>query len=151
MAEFNNNIKSDENNSNANDNMKDSINNTENTTKNNNFSNSSRFKSNKDAEDILAKSRTRIEEIDSEIIDLINERTFLAKDILDSKMFLDIDIYDESREKFIHNKVLKLASDKNINNNSHMIDGVIKIINILIFLSKEEQKEILRRKENGKY
>lgn len=121
---------------------------------NNNFNNydanevnvySSRFNNNEDANNLLNKARMRIEEIDSEIIDLINERTSLAKDILDSKMFLNMDIYDESREKFIHDKVLKLAIDKNINNNSHMIDGVIKIINTLIFLSKEEQKEFLNK------
>ncbi|WP_263641317.1 chorismate mutase [Methanobrevibacter arboriphilus] len=38
------------------------------------------------------------------MIDLIQKRTSLAKDIVMAKIALDMDIYDESREKLIYEK-----------------------------------------------
>ena len=55
-------------------------------------------------------------------------------------------IYDESREKAVHEKIEKLAKEKDL-------DVVIidQIVNMLTILSKNEQKEILRRNVDGQY
>jgi len=104
------------------------------------------FNSEDEANIILKNSREEIDKIDNEIISLISKRTFLAKDIINAKIFLDMDIYDKNREKVIYDKVSKLAIDKNIDKNI-----LIKIMNLLTKLSKDQQKEILKRKKNGKY
>lgn len=104
------------------------------------------FNNEYDAKNILKNSREQIDKIDNEIISLISRRTLLAKDIVNAKIFLDMDIYDKNREKVIYDKVSKLAIDKNIDKNS-----LIKIMNLLTKLSKDQQKEILKRKKNGKH
>jgi chorismate mutase len=104
------------------------------------------FDSEIEARYILKNSREEIDKIDNEIINLIANRTLLAKDIINAKIFLDMDIYDKNREKVIYDKVSKLAIDKNIDKNI-----IIKIIDLLTKLSKDQQKEILERKKNGKY
>ncbi|MBZ9571153.1 chorismate mutase [Methanobrevibacter sp. TMH8] len=95
----------------------------------------------KDPEKILHSSRKEIDQIDSEIIDLIQRRTSLAKDIVLSKLALDMDIFDESREKLIYEKLEKLANDKNLTQNTK--NSVFQIMDILINLSKKEQEEII--------
>ena len=95
----------------------------------------------KDPEKILHSSRKEIDQIDSEIIDLIQRRTSLAKDIVLSKLALDMDILDDSREKLIYEKLEKLANDKNLNQNTK--NSVFQIMDILINLSKKEQEEII--------
>ncbi|MDR2967503.1 MAG: chorismate mutase [Methanobacteriaceae archaeon] len=104
------------------------------------------FNNEYEAKNILKNSREEIDKIDKEIISLISKRTLLAKDIINVKIFLGMDIYDKNREKVIYDKVSKLAIDKNIDKNI-----LIKIMNILTKLSKDQQKEILKRKKNGKY
>jgi chorismate mutase len=104
------------------------------------------FNSENEAMNILKSSREQIDNIDNEIVELISQRTLLAKDIVNAKIFLDMDIYDKNREKVIYDKVSKLAIDKNIDKNI-----LIKIMNLLTKLSKDQQKEILKRKKNGKY
>ncbi len=56
------------------------------------------FNNKEEAEILLEKSRNRIDEIDNELMDLISQRTSLAKDIVLAKDYLGIPIYDESRE-----------------------------------------------------
>ena len=104
------------------------------------------FNNEDEAKNILKNSREEIDKIDNEIISLISKRTLLAKDIINAKIFLDMDIYDKKREKVIYDKVSKLAIDKNIDKSI-----LIKIMNILTKLSKDQQKEILKRKKNGKH
>ena len=108
--------------------------------------NKKKFKSTDEAKDILKNSREEIDKIDNEIINLISKRTLFAKDIINAKIFLEMEIYDENREKVIYDKVSKLAIDKNIDKNI-----LINIMNLLTKLSKDQQKEILKRKKNGKY
>ena len=72
------------------------------------------FKNREDAEILLKESRERIDEIDNALFDLISQRTALAKDIVFSKDYLGLPIYDESREKAIHKKVEKLAKENNL-------------------------------------
>ncbi len=104
------------------------------------------FKSKDEAQKLLNDSRTKIDEIDNKLFGLICKRTSLAKDIALAKNYLEIPIYDKSREKIIFDKTEKLA-------NENAIDREImgQIMNMLTILSKNEQTEILRRVENGKY
>ena len=104
------------------------------------------FENEKEARILLEESRMRIDEIDNELCDLISERTSLAKGIVFSKQYLGMPIYDESREKAVHEKIEKLAKEKDL-------DVVIidQIVNMLTILSKNEQKEILRRNADGQY
>ena len=104
------------------------------------------FKNEIEAKSILKSSREEIDKIDNKIISLISKRTMFAKDIIDAKIFLNMEIYDENREKVIYDKVSKIAIDKNIDK-----DILIKIMNLLTKLSKDQQREILERKKNGKY
>jgi chorismate mutase len=89
---------------------------------------------------LLQTSRTKIDEMDELLIDLIEKRTLLARDILNAKLVLGIEIEDKKREEFIHNKIKEIAREKNIDEVS-----LTRIIKILTDMSKEEQKKILRR------
>jgi len=89
---------------------------------------------------LLQISRTKIDEMDKLLIDLIEKRTLLARDILSAKLILGIEIEDKKREEFIHNKIKDIAREKNIDEVS-----LTRIIKILTDMSKEEQKKILRR------
>ena len=92
------------------------------------------FNNKKEAEDLLEKSRNRIDEIDNELIDLISQRTSLAKDIVLAKDFLGIPIYDGSREEEIHKKIRRLSEEKGLD-----ADIIDQIIDMLTTLSKTEQ------------
>ncbi|MDD3985807.1 MAG: chorismate mutase [Methanobacterium sp.] len=89
---------------------------------------------------LLQISRNKIDEMDKLLIDLIEKRTLLARDILSAKLTLGIEIEDKKREEFIHNKIKDIAREKNIDEVS-----LTRIIKILTDMSKEEQKKILRR------
>lgn len=104
------------------------------------------FKNENEAQELLDNSRIQIDEIDNELFELICKRTSLAKDIVLAKTYLDMPIYDKSREKIIFDKSQKLADEKNLD-----ADIIEQIMNMLIILSKNEQNKILRRIENGKY
>ncbi|WP_458456740.1 chorismate mutase [Methanobrevibacter sp.] len=104
------------------------------------------FNNKEEAEKLLKESRKRIDEIDNELFDLISQRTSLAKDIALSKEFIGMPIYDKSREEEIHNKIKRLSQENNLD-----VDIIDQIVNMLTILSKNEQKEILRRNVNGQY
>ena len=91
-----------------------------------------------EAQNVLQASRKRIDEIDNDLVNLISERTSLAKDIVSAKVFLGMEIYDKSREEQVHAKVNKLAEDLNIDK-SILSD----IMDMLTTLSKNRQREIL--------
>ena len=99
-----------------------------------------------EAEILLKKSRERIDEIDNALFDLISERTSLAGDIAFSKEYLEMPIFDKNREDAIHKKVERIAEEKGLD-----VDIIDQIVNMLIILSKNEQKKILRRNVNGQY
>ena len=104
------------------------------------------FENEKEAKILLEESRMRIDEIDNELCDLISERTSLAKGIVFSKQYLGMPIYDENREKIVHEKIERLAKEKDLD-----VDIIDQIVNMLTILSKNEQKEILRRNVDGQY
>jgi chorismate mutase len=89
---------------------------------------------------LLKKSRIKIDEMDEKLIDLIEKRTLLARDIVNAKLVLGIEIEDQKREAYIHDKIKQIAREKNIDEVS-----LTNIIKILTDMSKEEQKKILRR------
>ena len=93
------------------------------------------------AEKTLTSSRKEIDQIDDELIDLIQRRTSLSKDIVLSKLALNMDIFDPRRERNIYEKIEKIANEKNLNHNTK--NSLIGIMDILINLSKKEQKEII--------
>ena len=99
-----------------------------------------------EAELLLKESRKRIDEIDNALFDLISERISLAKDIALSKDYLGMPIFDKSREDEIHEKVEKLSRENGLD-----VDIIDQIVNMLTTLSKNEQKEILRRNVDGQY
>ena len=104
------------------------------------------FENKEEAEILLNKSRQRIDEIDNALFDLISQRTSLAKDIAISKDYLGMPIYDKSREDAIHEKVERLSEENGLD-----VDIIDQIVNMLTMLSKNEQKEILRRNVDGQY
>ena len=96
------------------------------------------FENKDDACKTLMESRKRIDEIDNDLVNLISERTSLARSIVLAKVFLGMEIYDKSREDEVHAKVSKLAQEKNIDD-----DILGDIMNMLTILSKNKQREIL--------
>lgn len=91
-----------------------------------------------EAEKLLNDSRKKIDEFDDQIINLILERTSLAKDIITAKKILNKDLFDSSREEVIHNKIRNAVADKEINT-----EKVLEIFDLLAGISKEEQKKYL--------
>ena len=104
------------------------------------------FKSKEEAEILLKESRKRIDKIDNALLDLISERTSLANDIVLSKHYLGMPIYDKSREEAVHAKIKRMAEENDLD-----VDIIDQIVNMLTILSKNEQKKILRRNVNGQY
>ncbi len=93
-----------------------------------------------EASKLLQNSRTKIDEMDEVLIDLIEKRTSLARDIVNAKLVLGIEIEDKKREEYIQAKIKEIAREKKIDEVS-----LTSIIKILTDMSKEEQKKILRR------
>lgn len=104
------------------------------------------FKNKKEAEELLKASRKSIDEIDNQLLDLISQRTALAKDIASSKDYLEMPVFDEFREKAIHEKIKRLSEEKNLD-----VDIINQIVDMLTILNKNAQKGILRRNADGKY
>ena len=102
------------------------------------------FNNKQEAENLLKESRNRIDEIDNELFDLICQRTSIAKDVALAKDYLGMPIYDKTREDAIHAKIKKLSDENGID-----MDIIDQIVNMLTILSKNEQKEILRRNVDG--
>lgn len=93
-----------------------------------------------EASRLLQESRTKIDEMDEMLIDLVEKRTLLARDIVNAKLVLGIEIEDKKREAYIHEKIKQIAREKNIDEVS-----LTSIIKILTDMSKKEQIKILRR------
>ncbi|WP_296874321.1 chorismate mutase [uncultured Methanobrevibacter sp.] len=104
------------------------------------------FNNKEEAEILLEESRKRIDEIDNALFDLISERTSLAMGIVLSKDYLGKPVYDKSREDAIHEKIRRMAEENNLD-----VDIIDQIVSMLTILSKNAQKEILRRNDDGQY
>lgn len=99
-----------------------------------------------EAEELLEKSRNRIDEIDNELFDLISQRTSLALDIALSKDYLGMPVYDKSREDEVHRKIGDFCEELGLD-----VDIIDQIVDMLTILNKNEQKKILRRNADGQY
>jgi len=104
------------------------------------------FKNKQEAEELLKKSRNRIDEIDNELFDLIYQRTSLAKDIALSKDYLNMPIFDKGREDIVHKKIDDLCTDLGLDT-----EIINQIVDMLTILNKNEQEKILRRNVDGQY
>ncbi len=93
-----------------------------------------------EASRLLQDSRIKIDEMDEKLIDLIEKRTLLARDVVSAKQVLGIEIEDKKREEYIQTKIKEIARERNIDEVS-----LTRIIKILTDMSKEEQKKMLRR------
>ncbi len=94
---------------------------------------------------MLLDSRKRIDEIDNEIFDLICQRTSFAMDIALAKRTILACLYMIRKERIQFIKKLGSCLKKN-----HIdVDISNQIMDMLTTLSKNEQKEILRRNVNG--
>ena len=102
------------------------------------------FNNKEEAEELLKKSRKRIDEIDNDVFNLISQRTSLAKDIALCKDYIGMPIWDKSREDVIHKKVEKFAEENGLD-----VDIANQIVDLLTILNKNAQKEILRRNADG--
>lgn len=89
---------------------------------------------------LLRTSRDKIDQIDDQIIELIEERTSLAGEIGTAKKVLNRDIKNTEREDYIQQKIKKIAKEKNIDENS-----ILEIMDILMKLNKSEQEKIVGR------
>ena len=98
------------------------------------------FKDENEAKLLLEESREKIDQLDNDLINLINERTSLAKNIVMAKDYLSMDIYDKNREKLVQEKSKKLANEKHIDE-----DIISQIMELLVTLSKNEQKNIIKK------
>ena len=104
------------------------------------------FNNKEEAEILLEESRKRIDEIDNALFDLISERTSLARGIVLSKDYLGKPVYDKSREDAIHEKIRRMAEENDLD-----VDIIDQIVSMLTILSKNAQKETLRRNDDGLY
>lgn len=98
------------------------------------------FKDENEAKMLLKESREKIDQLDNDLINLINERTALAKNIVMAKDYLSMDIYDKNREKLVQEKSKRLANELHIDE-----DIIAQIMELLVTLSKNEQKNIIKK------
>jgi chorismate mutase len=85
---------------------------------------------------LLEELRTKIENIDIEILNLIDQRTNLAKAILDAKREEGKPINDTEQEKTVINKITEAAIEKGLDSESITI-----IFEMLIKMNVERQHE----------
>ena len=85
----------------------------------------------------LKEIRVKIEKIDAQIINLIGQRTALAKDVLDAKKAQNIPINDAQQNKVVLERVANLATERGLDG-----EEVKKIFEILIRMNIERQHEM---------
>ncbi len=86
--------------------------------------------------------RTNIDDIDKDIINLLEERIKLCKDISDIKKSKNLKVYDKKREENILNNIRK----KTTTDNENLIINIYK--NILKHSKEVQKKNILRQDYN---
>jgi chorismate mutase len=85
----------------------------------------------------LKELRTRIEKLDIELIDLIEKRTDLAKDVLDAKKGEGKAINDIDQNKVVLDRVTNAATERGLDG-----EQVKRIFEILIQMNIERQHEL---------
>ncbi len=85
----------------------------------------------------LKEIRAKIEKIDVQILNLIDQRTALARDVLDAKKAEGKAINDVDQNKVVLERVMNLATEKGLDG-----DEIKKIFEILIQMNIERQHEM---------
>jgi len=84
----------------------------------------------------LREVRAKIEKIDAQILNLIDQRTALAKDVLDAKKTEGKPINDADQNKVVLERVANLATERGLDG-----EEVKRIFEILIRMNIERQHE----------
>ena len=58
-----------------------------------------------EAKELLQKSRKRIDEIDNDLVNLIDERTALAKDVVKTNIEVKMDRMNSYERRLVHNRL----------------------------------------------
>jgi chorismate mutase len=85
----------------------------------------------------LKPIRAKIEKIDAHILNLIDQRTALAKDVLDAKKAEGMPINDVEQNKVVLERVANLATERGLDG-----EEVKRIFEILIKMNIERQHEM---------
>ncbi|MCX9084303.1 MAG: chorismate mutase [Candidatus Methanoperedens sp.] len=85
----------------------------------------------------LKDIRTRIEKIDAHLIDLIEQRTAMAKDVLEAKKTECKPINDVDQNKIVLERVSNMATERGLDG-----EEVMRIFEILIKMNIERQHEL---------
>ena len=84
----------------------------------------------------LKEIRAKIEKIDAQILNLIDQRTALAKDVLEAKRAENKPINDIEQNKVVLERVANLATERGLDG-----EEVKKIYEILIRMNIDRQHE----------
>ncbi len=87
----------------------------------------------------LEKLRKEIDEVDAKIINLLEKRKGIVKEIAKIKKESKKPIFDNDREQQIIEKIKLKAKEKNLDE-----EFIISIYNIILKNSKEEQEKIVK-------
>jgi len=90
----------------------------------------------------LWEHRLLIQEIDDEIVGLIHRRTCLAKDILEAKLAMGVEIDDSDRERQVLERVMARAKNLDLD-----AVAVSEVFQILIKMSKDRQRCLMDQNE----
>ncbi len=85
----------------------------------------------------LKEVRAKIEKIDVQILNLIEQRTALAKDVLEAKRAAKIPINDVEQNKMVLDRAANSATERGLDGES-----VKRIFDILIQMNIERQHEM---------
>ncbi len=85
----------------------------------------------------LREVRAKIEKLDSQILNLIEQRTALAKDVLEAKKAEGKPINDVEQSKLVMDRVANIATEKGLDG-----EEVKRIFEILIKMNIERQHEM---------
>jgi len=85
----------------------------------------------------LREVRAKIEKIDVQILSLIEQRTALAKDVLDAKKAVGMSINDVEQNKMVLERAANSATERGLDGES-----VKRVFEILIKMNIERQHEM---------
>lgn len=85
----------------------------------------------------LREVRAKIEKLDNQILNLIEQRTALARDVLDAKKAEGKAINDVEQSKFVLDRVANAATERGLDG-----EEVKRIFEILIKMNIERQHEM---------
>ena len=85
----------------------------------------------------LREVRAKIEKIDVQILNLIEQRTALAKDVLDAKKAAGMQINDVEQNKMVLERAANSATERGLDG-----EAVKRVFEILIKMNIERQHEM---------